>query len=534
MAMVTPAASVSQSDNVIDSAINILQGPLPKESTSTPKRKASNSPAAMDLEPPAKLLPNASISEGASPKPQRATFKEPPKPQRATEQPQPQLIKPKPKPIPAPPVDMGLTAAERAEMEKKETPQWGFLMLENMFSRMAKLQEAANITAVNESNAVRLELTAEVNAVEEKVNTVEVKVDDLSFGMEILKEQTRVMRERVIQNDCKTRRKNLLFSGFAEDKEEKRYDMCKLVRAQIVKIAAHNTDLPNLKNARFDAIYRNGKYKKDQKRPRDILVVFKDGEERDAILAGKKHVDSNIFINADLPPELNFAQRTLRPILKLLDGTPYGDKNRSSCIAGVLKIDDRKYNLENLMTLPKIIKFWSNNVKFSDSVYVWFGILCPFSNFFWSPIIIDRKEFLMSEQYIQWCKAELFGDDHVSKLIMAATDPYTMKRLAYQIEGFNQKTCDKEVPSVCDKVLRAKVSQHGFIKQYLIDTHPKYLAEAAPKSLWACGIALKDDDCINMSKWKRIGLGGLTLMKIRSEILGVPMPRMDMSFDDED
>ncbi len=116
--------------------------------------------------------------------------------------------------------------------------------------------------------------------------------------------------------------------------------------------------------------------------------------------------------------------------------------------AGVLKIDDRKYNLENLMTLPKIIKFWSNNVKFSDDVYVWFGILCPFSNFFWAPIIIDRREFLMSEQYIQYRKAKLFHDDHVAKLIMAATDPYTMKKLAYQIDGFNQKVWDKEVPSI--------------------------------------------------------------------------------------
>ena len=140
----------------------------------------------------------------------------------------------------------------------------------------------------------------------------------------------------------------------------------------------------------------------------------------------------------------------------------------------------------------------------------------------------------MSEQYIQYRKAKLFHDDHAAKLIMAATDPYTMKKLAYQIDGFNQKVWDKEVPSICNTVLRAKVFQHDFIKQYLLDTHPKYLAEADPKSLWACGVALKSEDCINMKKWKRIGHGGLTLMRIRSEILKVPMPRMDMSFSEDD
>ncbi len=335
MSLSSPVAKLAQPVGSAEAAVNILHSPLAKQST--PKRKNSSSPGAMDLAPPAKTLPLS--TDSALPKPQRVAVKEPPKPHRAS-------VVPKPLVLPTPPVDMGLTEAERKEMEKKETPQWGFLMLENMFSRMAKLQEAANITAVNESNAVRLELTAEVNAIEEKVNVVEVQVDDLSFGMDIVKEQTKNLRAQVIQNGCKVRRHNLIFSGFAENKDEKKYDMCKLVRAQVKKIAAHNKELPNLKDARFDAIYRMGKFKKDQRRPRDILVTFKDGEERDAVLAGKKHVDSNIFINADLPSELNFAQRTLRPILKLLDGTPYGEKGRSSCIAGVLKIDDRKYILD--------------------------------------------------------------------------------------------------------------------------------------------------------------------------------------------
>ncbi len=94
----------------------------------------------------------------------------------------------------------------------------------------------------------------------------------------------------------------------------------------------------------------------DGKQTKSALeATFKDYDERSAILAGKKAFDANIYVNADLPPQWSYAQRALKPIVKLTEGTPYAGKNkfgkpRVTCIAGVLKIDNKKYGLHNIDT----------------------------------------------------------------------------------------------------------------------------------------------------------------------------------------
>ncbi len=344
-----------------------------------------------------------------------------------------------------------------------------------------------------------------------------------------LRDQMERDRQRLIQEIADARANNLVFAGFKETKGEKRADMITLIRAQISKI--ENAEFPNLKDAKFGRIKRDGQWRPDQNRPRDIIVTFMDYDERCAVLAGKKKFDANIYCNADLPKEMTFAQRTLKPILEIVKDTPYEDK--SKIIPGGIKIDKKKYGLHNLHTMPEDIKYWANNVRMTLFLMVWFGILCPLSNFFYSPMIIAKKKFLFAEQYIQYMKAILFGDDYTARAIYLAKDPYTCKRLGYKIKGFKQDVWDEEVPKVCDTVLRAKVSQNEHIKQFLLTSHPKILAEAAPKdSLWACGLSLKSDRVLNRKNWIRIGHGGMKYMQIRSELLNVPMPDLSMNAPD--
>ncbi len=88
---------------------------------------------------------------------------------------------------------------------------------------------------------------------------------------------------------------------------------------------------------------------------------------------------------------------------------------------------------------------------------------------------------------------------------------------------------------MCDEALRAKVEQNEFVKKFLIEqTGNKILAEAAVDSKWACGLALKDDNILHKRNWERIGHGGLTFMKIRSELTGQPMPDLDESSDEDE
>ncbi len=103
----------------------------------------------------------------------------------------------------------------------------------------------------------------------------------------------------------------------------------------------------------------------------------------------------------------------------------------------------KKYGLHNLHTLPTEIKLWSNNIRSSLLLRVWFGILSPFSNFLYSPMIIKKKYFLFAEQFIQYAKAILFGDEFTVRRTLFTKDPYTTcKRLSYKIKGFDQSEWD--------------------------------------------------------------------------------------------
>ncbi len=54
MSLSSPVAKLAQPASSAEAAVNILHSPLAKQST--PKRKNSSSPGAMDLAPPAKSL----------------------------------------------------------------------------------------------------------------------------------------------------------------------------------------------------------------------------------------------------------------------------------------------------------------------------------------------------------------------------------------------------------------------------------------------------------------------------------------------
>ncbi len=115
---------------------------------------------------------------------------------------------------------------------------------------------------------------------------------------------------------------------------------------------------PKLKDAKFVRIHRNKQFKPNQKKPRDTIVCFWDFNERCAVLSGKMEMSKGIFVNQDFPPAVVFAKRTLKPILQIVKGTPYGERKRTKLIAGVLYVDGKRYTLQNLVTLPEAIKFY--------------------------------------------------------------------------------------------------------------------------------------------------------------------------------
>ncbi len=529
-------------ENYTDSVMNRDNLPIP---VNTPAKQASPIPFSLTPSVLTKTLENrpkskedeASASgQTNSSKPFQFVSVEPVPDKRKRDDNSPESIVPTQQPKMTP--SMVITDEERAEFKKLDTPKWGEKLLESLTTRMSVLQSSID----TKCSSVKTECLRKINNVQEQLDQVEIQTHENSIDISIMREQLEEQGRLLAQVDANGRCHTLIFSGFKENKKETKSDLVSLIRAQLAKI--DNEDIlkehPKIKDAQFYHVHRDGRWKPDQKRPRDVKVTFKDYEERSAILAGKKSFDANIFVNADLPQEWSYAQRALKPIVKLTEGTPFAGKNkfgkpRVTCIAGVLKVDNKKYGLHNLDTLPEGINFWSNNIRSTLTLLVWFGLLSPFSNFFYAPMFLRKKYFKWAEQFIQYAKAIMFGDEFTARRILLAKDPYECKRLAYKIKGFDQDEWDKAAPKICDEALRGKVDQNEFVRKFLVEqTGNKVLAEAAVDSKWACGLALHDDNILHRRNWLRIGHGGLTLMKIRSELTGLPMPDLDLESSDED
>ncbi|WP_081296938.1 NADAR family protein [Gilliamella apicola] len=62
----------------------------------------------------------------------------------------------------------------------------------------------------------------------------------------------------------------------------------------------------------------------------------------------------------------------------------------------------------------------------------------------------------------------------------------------------------------------AKFSQNGELKQYLLSTKDKVLAEASPyDKIWGISLSIDDEMRFNITKWRGKNLLGKVLMQVR-------------------
>ncbi len=433
---------------------------------------------------------------------------------------------------------MELTEEESAGLKKKGMPPWGFQFLDILNNRLDQTSKEIKAEIKSEIGKVQVDIQNLESRLETKIETqcdavleecldkvVEVQhdvdqlsenVSDIQLDINILQDMQYKDRLQQAKSEMYNRRRNLLFSGFPEKKGEKDSDCEKLVRGQLAKMQVDKH--PNLKAARFVDCHRNGPYKRDQTSPRDIIVKFVNFPEKKAALRGKMSCDPNIYIKQDIPPFIAQIQRQFKPIFKVIKDTPYQEKGRVFLKGEAIIIDKKRFTLDTITQIPSSLPFWSNNVRSNDKCFVWHGNLSPFSNMFRCKVVIAGVLYYYGEQYIQGFKAVKFNDRYTYRRIMASRDPYEMKRLSYEIEGFNQAEWNSCAEDVANTVLKAKVTQSKFCRDFLLDTKDLELAEASEKSLWGCGYSLDDDDILDPINWSRIGYAGRVLMDLRANL----------------
>ena len=155
---------------------------------------------------------------------------------------------------------------------------------------------------------------------------------------------------------------------------------------------------------------------------------------------------------------------------------------------------------------------------FSDNVFLFWKPPSIFSQ--WTPSIFDvlGVRYSCGEQFMMSEKAKLFGDIVTYDKIMATSDPAQHKSLGRQVRPFDYAEWERRREEIVLTGSYAKFAQNAAMKQHLLATGNRTLAEASPfDTLWGIGLPAHHPHAADPSKWSTSGknLLGLALMRVR-------------------
>ncbi|MFW0717368.1 ADP-ribosylglycohydrolase family protein [Pedobacter sp. N23S346] len=177
-------------------------------------------------------------------------------------------------------------------------------------------------------------------------------------------------------------------------------------------------------------------------------------------------------------------------------------------------MNKQKYSVSAIKEKDEFFFFWEHQVP-ED------GILTKSCLTQWwdAPFIVDQVNYRTAEHWMMSKKAELFNDDIVLNKILAATSPEEVKKLGREVRNYDEGIWAKNRYEIVKTGNFHKFSQHKALKEFLINTGEKILAEASPVDLiWGIGLAEDDPDVKNPGKWKGLNLLGFALMEVRDEM----------------
>ena len=131
----------------------------------------------------------------------------------------------------------------------------------------------------------------------------------------------------------------------------------------------------------------------------------------------------------------------------------------------------------------------------------------------------DGVNFNCCEQYMMYKKACLFKDLDSATAILAEKDPARQQQLGRTIKGFTSQLWDAYKTGIVWYGNFLKFSQHEDLRQRLLATGNKTLAEASPDDLiWGVGFAAEDDNILDPANWTGQNLLGKILMSVRDTL----------------
>lgn len=371
---------------------------------------------------------------------------------------------------------------------------------------MQKKFQTLESSLKEENTKLRGELDSALSQESAKIKTEVLQETEVKV-MEV----TQPIRDDVLQGQYNFRKINLILVGLHEQKGVDDTSLAKTFFKD--KMAISDVEL--------EVAYRLGKQRGNK--PRLLLVKFSNLIHRNRVWFAKSNVksgeDKKVWIQEDLPKPLKNVHRTLFRVLK--KARSLGGRFPDAQIRGQsLFIQGKSYSVDDLETLPEVLRPSSIATPQSDSVVVFFGRFSPLSNHHPSPFVVGDTQFSCMEQYLAWRRASHSGDADFIRAALTPSDPIVFKGILTNLRQNNPEGWDQKLEEVVTTGLRAKFQQNPLLGRFLCSTHPKEIGEASLSKKWGIGLTLVNPDVFDTSKWIAGGnLLGRKLVQIRKELL---------------
>jgi ribA/ribD-fused uncharacterized protein len=141
------------------------------------------------------------------------------------------------------------------------------------------------------------------------------------------------------------------------------------------------------------------------------------------------------------------------------------------------------------------------------------------SQWYPSEMQLDGVRFPTAEHYMMWRKARVFGDAHLERQLLEDDSPAVAKRLGRTVRNFRSDVWDRHRFDVVVEGSMAKFEQNETLRQFLLDTCGRILAEASPvDNIWGIGFDATDPRAQEPLQWTGQSLLGFALMRVRDRL----------------
>lgn len=153
--------------------------------------------------------------------------------------------------------------------------------------------------------------------------------------------------------------------------------------------------------------------------------------------------------------------------------------------------------------------YWISEDPFNFTIPEWCG---KFKN--------KKINIHFSIKAIMLCKASLMGDEQVFNDILECSTPFGCEKLSNNIACFDENKWLKNIINISFAVVFAKFNSNSELKQKLIDTGERIIAETAEyNTFWGIGMDRNNINNQYPTYWKGFNLLGWTLMEVRKKLI---------------